>query len=196
MRHLLVLGSTSAVVGLVVAAPVLAAGDEGGSTNPLAIVFDTAVWAVVIFVALLLILRKYAWGPILEGLQKRENTIRSSLEEAKLTRIAMEKLKADFDRELAEAHQKIPALMEEARKDAERLAAEMRVKAAADIQTERERLRREIDIARDQAIKQLYEQSAQLATLISAKAIGRALTDDDHRRLIDEALHEMTSSRN
>ena len=58
-------------------------------------------------------------------------------------------------------------------------------------QTERDRLRREMDIAKDQAIKELWEQAAQLATLISAKAIGRSLTEDDHHRLLDEAMQEM-----
>ena len=87
-------------------------------------------------------------------------------------------------------------LIEEARRDAEAMSTEMRAKAAAEIQAERERLRREIDIAKDQAIKQLWEQSAQLAALISSKAIGRALTEDDHRRLIDESLHELTTLNN
>jgi F-type H+-transporting ATPase subunit b len=163
----------------------------GGSDNPLAIAFDTALWSVIIFIALLLILRAKAWGPILEGLQKREEAIRSSLEEAKKTRQDMEKMRADFQKELADAHQQIPALMEEGRKKAEELSNEMRAKAAADIQAERQRLRREVEIAKDQAIKEMWEQAAQLATLISAKAIGRALTEDDHRRLLDESLQEM-----
>ncbi len=153
--------------------------------------FDTGLWAIVIFVGLLVVLRFKAWNPILEGLQKREEAIRSSLEEAKKTRDEMAAMRTAFQKELADAHQQIPQLMEEARKKAEELAGEMRAKAAADIQTERERLRREVEIAKDQAIKQLWEQAAQLATLISAKAIGRALSEDDHRRLLDESLQEM-----
>ena len=159
--------------------------------NPMEFRADTALWSIVVFVGLFLILRTKAWPLVLEGLQKREETIRSSLEEAKRTRAEMEQLRAQFQKELAEAHQQIPKLLEEARRDAEHVATEMRTKAAADIQTERERLRRELEIAKDQAIKELWEQSAQLATLISAKAIGRSLTEDDHRRLLDEAMQEM-----
>src|ERR1051325_10342148 len=128
---------------------------------------DTAIWSIFVFVGLLLILRGKAWGPILEGLKKREETIRSSLEEAKRTRDEMAAMQAKFHKELAEAHQQIPKLMEEARKDAEQMTADMRAKAAADIQAERGRLRRELEIAKDQAIKELWEQAAQLATLIS-----------------------------
>lgn len=74
----------SVFVFLCVAPVALRAEDHGGggSSNPLAIAFDTTVWSIIIFVALLLILRAKAWGPILEGLKKREETIRSSLEEA------------------------------------------------------------------------------------------------------------------
>jgi F-type H+-transporting ATPase subunit b len=174
--------------------PVLAAGDEHGPPNPLSFFYDTAFSALVVFILLLWVLRAKAWGPILEGLKKREETIRSSLEEAKKTRAEMEKMRADFQTELAEAHQQIPRLMEEARKKADELANEMRAKAAADIQAERERLRHEVEIAKDQAIKEIWEQAAQLATLISAKAIGRSLTGEDHRRLLDEAMVEMRQS--
>ena len=181
----------SALAILAGAAPVFA---EGGG-DLLGIRYDTALFSVIVFVGLLVVLRAKAWGPILEGLQKREETIRTSLEEAKKSREEMLKMKADFQKEMAVAHQEIPKLMEEARRDAEAISNEIRAKAAAEIQAERERQRREIEIAKDQAIKELWEQAAQLATLISAKAIGRSLTEEDHRRLIDESLAEMTQAR-
>jgi F-type H+-transporting ATPase subunit b len=156
---------------------------------------DTAIWTLVVFGGLFLILYLKAWPSVLEGLKKREDTIRESLEEAKRTRAEMAQMQAQFQKDMAEAQQQIPRLMEEARKKAEEMSNDMRAKAAADVQTERERLRREIEIAKDQAIKQLWEQSAQLATLISAKAIGRSLSEDDHRRLIDEAMQEMVAQR-
>ena len=175
------------------AAPQASAAPEGGhgAPNPLEFRFDTAAWSVVVFVALLVILGKYAWPPILEGLKKREDTIRSSIEEAKKTREEMLQLRDQFQKEMAEAQQQIPKLMEDARKKAEEMSNEIRAKAVADIQHERERLRHELDIAKDQALKELWESAAQLATLISAKAIGRSLTEDDHRRLLDESMAEM-----
>jgi F-type H+-transporting ATPase subunit b len=174
------------------AAPAFAAGDN----DLLGIRYDTALFSIVVFVGLLLILRAKAWGPILEGLKKREETIRSSLEEAKRTRDEMEQMRALFHKEMAEAQQQIPKLMEEARKKGDELAAQKLAEATTKIQADQERFRHEMEIAKDQAIKQLWEEAAQLATLISTKAIGRALTEDDHRRLIDEALHEMTTRNN
>ena len=81
--------------------------------------------------------------------------------------------------------------MDDARREAEAFKEEMRTQTTKDIQAERQRLRREIDTAKDQALQEIWSQAAQLATLISAKAIGRNLTEDDHRRLIDESLQEL-----
>jgi F-type H+-transporting ATPase subunit b len=67
----------------------------------------------------------------------------------------------------------------------------MLAQAKADIQAERDRTRREIAGEKDRALKEIWDQTAQLATLVSAKAIRRELTPDDHRRLVDEALADL-----
>ena len=64
-------------------------------------------------------------------------------------------------------------------------------RARAEIQTERERLRREIDLARDSALQELWSQTARLASLISAKVIRRHLTPEDHQGLVQEAIAEL-----
>jgi F-type H+-transporting ATPase subunit b len=155
---------------------------------------DLAVWTLVVFLALFFILKKVAWGPILEGLHKREEAIRGAVEEAKLARAETERVRAQFQKEMDEAFAKIPAMMDEARRDAARMAEEMRAKAAADIQADRQRLRREIEVARDQALQEIWGQAAQLATLISTKAIQRHISEEDHRRLVDEALAELRNA--
>jgi F-type H+-transporting ATPase subunit b len=174
----------------VLATPVLAA-DEGHEPNILEPRFDLGLWSVVVFVILFLVLRKFAWGPILEGLNKREKDITDAIEEAKHARAEMARQKADFDRQIAEANLQIPKLLEEARRDAEHLKEEMRTQAAADIQTERQRLRREIDTARDQTLQEIWNQAATLATLISGRALRRSLSPEDQRRLVDEALADV-----
>jgi F-type H+-transporting ATPase subunit b len=153
--------------------------------------FDLGIWTIVIFVILLVVLWKAAWGPMLQGLRKREEDIFGSIEEAKRTRDEMEQMRIRFKAEMDAEYAKIPQLMDQARKDAQAIAEEVRAKATADIQSERQRLRHEMEVARDQALHELWTSAAQLATLISAKAIGRALNEEDHRRLLDEALEEI-----
>jgi F-type H+-transporting ATPase subunit b len=149
----------------------------------------------VVFLLLFFVLGKFAWKPMLEGLQKREETIRSSVEEAKRTRDEMEQLRTKFNVEMDQAYAKIPLLMDEARREAAQMQEEMRNKATADNQADRKRLLHEIGMAKDQALQDLWTQAAQLATLISAKAIGRSLSEDDHSRLLNEALEEMRHAK-
>lgn len=152
---------------------------------------DLAVWTLVVFLLLLFILTKYAWGPMLEALKKREENVRSAIEEAQRAREEAQRLREQLQRELNSAHEKVRDIVDEGRRDAQQMTEEMIAKARSEIQTERDRLRREIETARDQALQELWKQAAQLATLISAKALRRELNPDDHRRLVDEALAEL-----
>lgn len=159
--------------------------------NLLAIRWELALWTVVVFVLLCLILRKAAWGPMLEGLQKREQNILSAIEDAQKARDEAQKLRAELQRELDKAYEKVRDILDEARRDAQHATEEMVAKARAEIQSERDRLRREIETAKDQAIQQLWNQAARLATEVSSKVIPRQLNSDDHRRLVDETLAEL-----
>jgi F-type H+-transporting ATPase subunit b len=167
------------------------AGEGEETQSPVSIFLDLGLWTIVVFVVLLLVLKRFAWGPILEGLHRRENNIRGALDEAQRARQEAEGLHAHFQEKLAKAGDEIRQMMDGARRSAEQLKDEMVAKARGEIQTERERLHREIGTARDQALQDLWNQSARLATLISAKAIHRHLSEADHRGLVDEALADL-----
>jgi F-type H+-transporting ATPase subunit b len=155
---------------------------------------DLGIWTVVVFLVLLFVLGKYAWKPMLEGLRKREENIHNALEEAKRARDEAQTAREQFQRELDRAHQTVREILDEARRDAQHTKEEIVAQARGEIQTERDRLRREIETARDQALQELWNQTAQLATLVSAKAIRRELSPEDHGRLIDEALAELNQA--
>jgi F-type H+-transporting ATPase subunit b len=159
--------------------------------NILAIRWDLGLWTAVVFVLLLLVLRRLAWKPMLTGLERRESNIREALEEARRSREESQRMQAQLQAQLNQAQEKVQGILEEARRRAQETTDDMVAKARNEIQIERERLRREIDLARDQALQELWSQAAQLATLISAKAIRRQLTAEDHRRLVDEAIADL-----
>jgi F-type H+-transporting ATPase subunit b len=164
--------------------------------NVMALRWELGLWTLVVFSLLLLILRKAAWKPMLEGLRNREESIRSAIEEAHRAREEAQRLREQLQGEMNKAHEKVRDILDEAHRNAQRTTEEMVAKARGEIQSERERLRREIGLARDQALQEIWNQTAQLATLVSAKAIRRELTQDDHRRLIDEALAELRQAGN
>jgi F-type H+-transporting ATPase subunit b len=191
MRRVDLMKVIFALVVTIAIAP-LAWGAEGETVN----IFDKAdiplgVWSMVVFGILLFVLWKYAWGPILEGLQKREHTIESAVRDAQQARDEAQRLRDQLQREVDKAHEKVRDILDEGRRHAQQTTDEMIAKAKSEIQNERDRLRREIEMARDQALQELWKQTANLATLVSAKAIRRQLTEEDHRRLVDEALKEL-----
>jgi F-type H+-transporting ATPase subunit b len=152
---------------------------------------DLGLWTLIVFLGLLYILGKFAWKPMLEGLHNREKAVHGALEEAKAAREDAAKLRDQFALEMNKAHEKVRDILDAGRRDAERTAAEIMAKSRADIQAERERLLRELQIAREQALQELWNQTAQLASLVSTKAIRRQLTPEDHRRFVDEALADL-----
>ncbi len=159
--------------------------------NPLEITWDLGLWTLVVFGLLYYFLRKLVWTPMLSGLQKREDNIRSAVEDAQKARDEAQRLRDQLQREVDHAQEKVRDILDEGRKHAQQTTDEMIAKAKTEIQAERDRLRREIEMARDQALQELWKQTANLATMVSAKAIRRQLSVDDHKRLVDEALKEL-----
>ena len=137
---------------------------------------------------LLLILRKMAWGPMLAGLQKREDNIKSALEEARRSNEESQKLRGQMAAQMAEAQEKVKSVLDSARKDAQRLADELMNKAKAEILADRQRLHREVELARDQALEAISRHTAELATLVASKALGRGVVIEDQNRLIQRPL--------
>ena len=156
---------------------------------------DLGIWTLVVFLVLLWVLSRFAWKPMLQGLEHRESTIRTELEQAQHERQEAQALNESWKDEMAKAQDQVRALLDEARRSGQHAAEELLNKAKADAQAERERGRREISLATDQALQQIAAQTANLAALVSSKALRREMTPDDHRRLVDEALAELNQAR-
>lgn len=152
---------------------------------------DLGIWTIVVFVIVLLVLTRYAWKPMLEGLQKRESSIQSALDEAQKAREEAARLRSEFDEQVRKANDQARQVLDEARRAAERTTAEMTAEAHKKIQAEQERLQRELKLAFEQARRDLQAEAAQLATLVAGKVIRRQMNHDDHRQLVDEALVEL-----
>lgn len=155
---------------------------------------DMTVWSIAVFLLLLTILWKFAWGPIMQGLDKREQTIAQAMEEAKKAQEEARLLRADLQKQREEAGQQARAVVEEARRNTQQMVEEMLAKGRAELQADRERLDREMSIKHDQALADLVKQTSRLATQVASKVIRRELTGDDHQRLVDEALKEMATA--
>jgi len=163
----------------------------GGTISPFAGDVGTAIWTVVIFGIVLLVLGKYAWKPVLQALQSRETYVRDSLEAAKREREEAEARLQEYLDKLNNSRAEAQAIMDEGKRDAEATKRRIIDEARQESEKIAARSRREIELATETALKELYATSARLATHIASKVIGRELTPADHERLIAESIEEL-----
>ncbi|HVL30378.1 MAG TPA: F0F1 ATP synthase subunit B [Sphingomicrobium sp.] len=147
--------------------------------------------AIAAFVILLVVLTKYAWGPILKGLQEREEKIKGDLAQAEAAQKAAKQTLADYEKKLAEAHAEARRLIELAKGDAEKVRQRLVGETEAEIARLRERATAEIRQAKTQAVQELYAQAADLSVAIAEKVLQRSIRDADTQALVDRSLREL-----
>jgi F-type H+-transporting ATPase subunit b len=180
------------------AVPAFAAETEhaagGGENSIFAGDVGNMIWTLVIFLLVVLVLGKFAWGPILNTLQARESFIHEALATAKRDRDEAEARLREYEARLAQSRAEATAIVDEGRRDAIVVKQRIEEEAQAEADKRLERAKREIQIATETATKELYQLSARLATEMAGKLIGRELTPQDHERLIAESLDGVNTS--
>jgi F-type H+-transporting ATPase subunit b len=154
---------------------------------------SAAMWSWAIFIVLMILLWKFAWGPIAKGLEGRAHRISESLKKAeeieKSARELIETNKALMAKAQAEAQQ----LVADARTAATATTADLLAKANHEIEAQRERYSREMQLVVDKARADLRRDAVELTIAATAKLIGRSMNDADGRRLATEALADAES---
>jgi F-type H+-transporting ATPase subunit b len=150
-----------------------------------------AIWTVVVFIILLAVLRVLAWKPLMEALHKREEHMERTLLDAERARDESQQLLAEHRKLMAEAADQVRALIEKAHRDADATAAEIIRKAQEEGEAALHRAQREILNAKDQALIEIWNKSAELAVEVAGKVLARELNESDHRRLVEVATHEL-----
>lgn len=181
------------VAALANASPALAAGD-GGAGSPFAGDIGNALWTLVIFIIVVVVLGKFAWGPILNALKQREQFIHDSLAQARKDREDAEARLREYEKKLTAAHAEATAIVDEGRRDADALRRKIEENARSEAEAIVARARREIAVATDTAIKELYDVSGKLATEIASRMIRKELDPKAHERLIAESIEELAQA--
>ncbi|NLX20168.1 MAG: F0F1 ATP synthase subunit B [Phycisphaerae bacterium] len=165
------------------------ASEDGGEL--LRVDLWQAGYTIAVFVVLLLILSRLAFRPIIEGIHKRERFIRNSFEAAQRDRKEAEARLKEYEGRLLAAHDEASKIVEESRRDAEVMRRRIEEEARRNSEYLIDRAKREIGIARDTALKVLYDHSADLAVSLAMSALKRQLSPEDHQRLMLDALREL-----
>ncbi|SNR52901.1 F0F1 ATP synthase subunit B [Lutibacter flavus] len=152
-------------------------------------------WQSVLFICLLLLLRKFAWKPILNAVNEREEGIKDALASAEAARKEMQNLNADNERILKEARAQRDSLLKEAREMKENIISEAKGEAQAQANKVVEQAQATIQAEKQAAITDLKNQVAELSVGIAEKVVRGELADKNKQiKLVEELLKEVTIS--
>src|SRR4029079_16977888 len=154
------------------------------------------IWTIVTFLVLLTLLAKFAWRPLLDALETRQNAIRKSLDDAQQAKQELERLNLESAQIINRARAEAESVITQSRSDGDRLREEIRAKARTEADHIVKNAERQIQLETSRALEQIRREAVDLSVMIASKIIQRNLTKEDNERLIDEALKQVQSSRN
>jgi F-type H+-transporting ATPase subunit b len=175
---------------------VLASSEGGGGGNFLVTPeVGLMLWTLLAFGVSMFLLRKLAYPRIQSALEKRARAVAESIDAAERTRQEADQILHEYRERLREAREQADEIVSRARKAADKTQDEARITAK---ETREEMLadaRRDIEQETRRAIGQIRREVADLTVIATEKVARKTLNDDDHRRLIDEALQEFDFSQ-
>ena len=154
---------------------------------------DLALWTLVVFLLLLGLLLKFAWRPIIDGLEKREHAIAAMINDAKLSAEKAAEQLAQYEARLAAASAEAQQIISRAQKDAEAAKDQIVAEARAAAKKERDRAVADIENAKNSALQEMTRKSVDLATVMASRIVRRQLQPEDQAQLIREALDQLPS---
>ena len=149
------------------------------------------IWTILVFVVLLTLLKKFAWGPLLAALEERQEGIRKSLDDAAQARKELEQVQSDAEAILVKARAEADSILSETRSDAAKVRDDLRQQAQNEAQSIVQNAERQIQLETDRAVLQIREEAVELSLSIASKLIRRNLTKEDNQALSDEALQQV-----
>lgn len=172
---------------------VMLVASEGGEVNPLVTEVDLAVWTLVIFVGLVAVLAKFAWKPIIDGLNLREQSIANNIDAADSAKSQALAQLQSYEDKLAGAQGEAAAMIAEAKQDAVAAKDKIMAEAAEEAQRTRDRALADIESAKNAAVRELAESSVDSAVDLAGSIVGRSLNKQDHADLIEKSIKQFTT---
>ena len=165
-------------------------------TNPL-VAPDVGlyIWTIVTFLLLLVAFNYLAWRPLKATLAAREDSIRTSLDDARQAREELQRLRSESAKMLAEARVEADAILSRTREDANRFRDEMKEKAQAEAATIVKNAERRIEMETSRALQQIRSEAVEFSVAIASKILQRNVSKEDNERLIEETFRQSETTR-
>jgi F-type H+-transporting ATPase subunit b len=169
----------------------LAAEDSGGGSFLVSPSLGLMIWTLLAFGITLYLLNKLAFPRIAEALDRRRLAIEESIAAAERSKQEADELLDEYRARLREAREQSEDIVARARKAADNLADETKAEASKQREELLAAARRDIEHETRRALDELRKEVADLTVTATEKITRKSLTEEDHRRLIEEALQEV-----
>jgi len=169
--------------------------EGGGGAALFDINVGLSLWTVVVFLALLGILWKFAWGPILGAVQEREDRIQQALDESERQRKEAESLLEAHRQQLAEARRHAQEIIAEGKTAGENVRREIEEKAREEGASLLERARVDIQREKESALTEIRKETVEIALAAASKLMGERLDAERDRQLVLGYVDDLSSVR-
>ena len=153
------------------------------------------VWTIITFLIVLWVLRRFAFGPIQRMIDQRRDRIREALDEADKARSEARELRELTAKEREGAKLERERILEEARRQSQRLVEQAKERADADLKEQLEKNREDLAAENARLREQIRRDVVELTLFAAEKVTGKVLDEDDQRRLIEETIEEADVQR-
>jgi len=153
------------------------------------------IWTIVTFLVLVALLAKFAWRPLLEALERRQESIRRSLDDAEKARQELTRLQTESQQILAEARAEADKLLAATRADASRFRDELKEKAQAEAAGIVKNAERQIEMETARALQQIRAEAVDISVTIASKLLERNVSKTDNERLIEDTFKQIETRR-
>lgn len=158
-------------------------------------VFSSLIfWSLISFGIFLLLLKKFAFPPILKALEERQEKIRADLKSAEDLRAEADKLKRDFNDQLRTAHEKASTIVQLAQEESRKIQEKTLSETLAKCRQMQKDAEHEILSSRNKVLREIRDYVSELTVASTEKILGRVLKEDDHKRLVEESIDEVLQS--
>lgn len=150
---------------------------------------------VLFFTILMVLLKKFAWGPLMGVMEQRAELIATEIEAAEKSRLESQKLLEEQRALLKEARDNAQSIVENARKQGETQREELMAAARAEVNRMKESATLEIATEKEKAVAAVREEFVSLSILAASKVLGKEISEEDNRALIEETIVKAGESR-
>ncbi len=153
------------------------------------------IWTIITFLALVLVMKKIAWGPIIEAIEEREKKMKAELEGAQAARSEAEKIRVDLEKKVADLHAMQREMLAQATKDGEALRAKLKADAETDARNIREKTMAELSEEKDRLTRELRKEVAGLSVLAAERLMRKSVDDGVQKSVLEGFFKDLEGKR-